>query len=147
MLAGPALASDRPVDLLSQGDPSIGADGTVTTGDPCDSITAYEPASDVAYHPGVDVDGNPVAPADLDGGSGSILGPDHEYSVDVALPLSDVTDTTHGSGAERVADSDVNIGKVTVRDGKVYFNGQLISDERAHALAEACAKRQAAPAE
>ncbi len=124
------------------------ADGPITVGgDPCESLTSYEPAPDVAYQPGVDAEGNPVAPADLDGGSGSILKPDREYRVDVTVPLSDVTNTSDGSGAARVADSDVNIGTVTVRDGKVYFDGQLIGDESQHALAEACAKRQARPAE
>lgn len=141
------LADEKPVDLLGEGDPSIGADGTVTVGDPCEALTLHEPAPDVAYQPGLDAEGNPVAPADLEGGGGSIVGPDHAYDINLTTPLSEVTDTSPGTGAERVKDSELYIGKVTVRGGKVYFNGQLIGDEGAHALAEACARRQAKPAE
>src|SRR5215475_7077827 len=35
----------------------------------CDRLVNHEPAPDVAYQPGVDVHGKPVAPADLGGGS------------------------------------------------------------------------------
>ena len=39
------------------------------TADDCANIVAYTPSDDVAYQPAVDVDGNAVAPADLDGWS------------------------------------------------------------------------------
>lgn len=42
---------------------------TVTTQD-CREIVTHVPADDVTYMPGVDVNGNAVAPADLGGGYG-----------------------------------------------------------------------------
>lgn len=137
--SGSAVAAD----LLSAGDPSIAADGTVTIGDPCDSLSLYRPAPDVAYQPGIDAEGNPVAPADLDGSSGSLIGPDHQYTIDLTLPLGDAVDTPAGSGVRRVKNSDLGIGKVTVQDGQAYFDGKPMSREDEHALAAACAKRQA----
>lgn len=114
---------------------------TVMVGDPCDAFTVYEPAPDVAYQPGIDADGNPVEPADVDGSSPPLLEPDHQYRVDLTLPLGDAIDTPPGSGAERVKDSYIAIGQVTVRDGRAYFNDQPLDDESEHALAVACAQR------
>src|SRR5690606_14696963 len=48
----------------------LGAAGsaiTVKEGD-CRLLVKHVPSPDVAYRPGVDVNGDPVAPADLDGG-------------------------------------------------------------------------------
>ena len=132
------------VSALAVGQDPVAPDAdTVELGDPCDAFSVYEPAPDVAYQPGVDVEGNPVVPADIEGSSPPLLGPDHEYRVDLTLPLGDAVDTPLGSGAERVKDSDIAIGKVTVRDGRTYFNGQPLDDESEHALAVACARRQA----
>ena len=138
-----AIGAEQSADLLSQGEPSISPDETVTTGDPCDAVSDYQPAPDVADQAGVDVDGNPVTPADLDDGPRSLFGANYEHNVALVLPLKDATDAGPGTGAERVADSDVSVGQVAVRDGKVYFGDQLIGDQGAQALAQACAMRKA----
>lgn len=113
---------------------------TITVGDPCDALEPYEPAPDVAYKPGVDVDGNAVAPADVPG-SDSLIGPDHEYKIPLEVPLDQATDTSSGSGVEAVAGSDIQVGELTVVGNDVTFNGQPV-DPNAHALSEACARRQ-----
>jgi hypothetical protein len=132
------------VSALAVGqDPVVTDADTIELGDPCDAFSIYVPGPDVAYQPGVDVEGNPVVPADDESSSPPLLGPDHEYRVDLTLPLGDAVETPPGSGAERVKDSDLAIGNVTVRDGRIYFNGQPLDDESEHALAVACARRQA----
>ncbi|MGD9535767.1 MAG: hypothetical protein AB7P52_02865 [Alphaproteobacteria bacterium] len=139
------MAADA--DLLAQGDPSIGADGTVFVGDPCQSVTIHEPDPDVAYQPGIDVDGNPVAPAELGGASEPLVGPGHEYRIDLTTPLGDALSGPAGSGVDFVEDSEIGIGEVTVREGRVYFNGRPLDDQDEHARAEACAALQARQAD
>ena len=44
---------------------SLGAQTITVAPSACQALTAHTPADDAAYRPGVDVDGNTVAPADL----------------------------------------------------------------------------------
>lgn len=118
-------------------------DAEITVGDPCEGLAPHEPAPDVAYQPGVDVEGNPVAPADV-AGSDPLLGPDHEYRIPLEVPLEDVTDLDGGgSGVDLIGNNNVRVGDVSIVGEDVLFNGQPLGDQSAHALAEACARRQA----
>lgn len=114
----------------------------ITVGDPCEGLAPYEPAPDVAYQPGVDVEGEAVAPADV-AGSDPLVGPDHKYEIPLEVPLGEATELSAGSGAEQVGDSNIRVGDITVVGDDVLFNGQPLGDESAHAVAEACARRQA----
>ena len=49
----------------------------VISGQDCQRLVRHVPAPDVAYKPGVDVHGKPVAPADLPGSAGGYQLPDH----------------------------------------------------------------------
>ena len=118
-----------------------GAEGTLSVGDPCEGLAQYEPAPDVAYKPGVDVEGNAVAPADLPGAD-PLIGPEHEYKSLLEVPLEEVTDTSSGSGVEAVAGSNIQVGELTVVGDDVTFNGRPLDDPDTHAVAEACARRQ-----
>lgn len=118
-----------------------GSGGTITVGDPCEGLAPYELAPDVAYQPGVDVEGNAVAPADLPGAE-SLIGPEHEYKIPLEVPLDEATDTSSGSGVEAVAGSDIRVGDVTVVGDDITFNGRPLDDPSDHAVAEACARRQ-----
>ena len=116
--------------------------------DECAAITAHEPADDVAYEPGVDVDGNAVAPADLDA-SGRI-----DYSADdIVISIGNPLVATAGVVGDQAAfiaaggridtfGAESSVGSITLRDGEVYFNGRRITDNEARAIAEACAERQ-----
>jgi len=140
-----AMAADT--DLLAQGDPAVGADGTVVVGDPCQSVTIHEPDPGVAYQPGVDVDGNAVAPAELGGASEPLVGPEHEYRIDITTRLGDALSGPAGSGVDFVEDSEIGIGEVTVREGRAYFNGRPLDAQDEHARAAACAALQAGRAD
>lgn len=98
----------------------------------CAWLVAHHPAPDVAYQPGVDVRGQEVAPADLNGS-------------DIELPEVLVIDLTVDL-ADRLgipADPDnfqaeLEIGTVELRDGRVYLNDEPIGDEAQAALAVQC---------
>jgi hypothetical protein len=130
-------------DLPARGDPSIGAGGTAIIDDPCQSVAIHEPDPGVAYQPGVDADGNPVAPADLGGTPDSLLGPEHAYRIDLTTRLGDALSGPVGSGVDFVDKSEIGIGEVTVEGGRVYFNGRPLDNGGEHARAEACAALQA----
>ena len=110
----------------------------------CARVVAHSPAPDVAYRPGVDVEGRAVAPADLadnvDPGidAGGV-------AVEIAVPLrafpgvpGDEAKFIAEGGAIDRFEATASIGAVTVRGGLVYFNGRLISSPERELLAAAC---------
>lgn len=112
-----------PVMMLNRGD--------------CERIgTVYRPAPDVAYKPGVDVHGRPVAPADLPNGYEDVL-PDQ-----VVIPLTVPLRRYAPQAPADVAGSDVYAGAVTVdlASGKVSLNGRPLEPDDGQALAQACAR-------
>ena len=104
----------------------------------CDRLVRHEPAPDVAYQPGVDVHGRPVAPADLNGGSQIEL-PDVIY-----IPIEVLIQGKYGIPANSVLyDATALVGVVSVRGNQVYFEDKLLSDPEVAALEAACRDRSA----
>ena len=96
-------------------------------------VVKHEPAPDVTYQPGVDVHGNAVAPADLNGGSQLKL-PDVIY-----IPLEVLIQDKYGIPANSVLyEAKAQVGVVAVRGDKVYYEDQLLNDPETVALEEAC---------
>ena len=125
-----------------------GAALITVTADECAAITAHEPADDVAYQPGVDVNGNAVAPADLDT-SGRIDYDADDIVISIGNPLvatagvvGDQTAFVAAGGRIDTFGADSSVGSITLRNGEVYFNGRRITDNERRAIAEACAERQ-----
>lgn len=107
----------------------------------CSQLARHVAANDVAYQPGVDVSGNAVAPADLEG-SGQITMPET-----VIIPLTLDLASRLGIPPEGNADylarpviGDVAIGA----DGRVTFNGMPLTSEAQHELAQKCQRVGAA---
>ena len=102
----------------------------------CEQLVRHEPAPDVAYQPGVDVHGRPVAPADLGGGSQIAL-PDVIY-----IPIEVLVQDRFGIPANSVLyDATALVGVVSVKGNQVYFEDQLLGDPEVAALEEACRER------
>ncbi len=102
----------------------------------CRAVVVHEPAPDVAFTPGVDVRGRPVAPADLPG-TVRIEVPD-EVVIPITIDLARRLGIPHA-----LFEADAYVGTVTVVDGRPYFDGQPLFDADQAALAAAC--RQAFP--
>jgi hypothetical protein len=102
----------------------------------CQRLVSHEPAPDVAYQPGVDVHGRPVAPADLGGGQ-QIQLPDVIY-----IPIEVLIQDKYGIPANSVLyDATALVGVVSVRGNQVYFEDQPLTDPEIVALEEACRDR------
>jgi hypothetical protein len=107
---------------------------TITKAD-CDRLVEHRPAPDVAYQPGVDVNGTPVAPADLNGGI--------QIAVPETIRIPITVDLFNRFGIPANPNSfeaEAEVGVVTYRDGRAYFNGQPLQDDAAAELSALCQK-------
>ncbi|MFC4350762.1 hypothetical protein ACFOW6_04305 [Fodinicurvata halophila] len=106
-------------------------DLTITRQD-CRLLQPYEAEAgqDPAYKPGEDVDGNPVAPADLNGGTGFRI-PD---SFSFPLEVTPFPDSAFSSSA-------IRLGRIRVgSDGRVFWNGKSLSERDRYLVAQECRK-------
>lgn len=107
--------------------------------DDCRQIVSHVPADDVAYVPGVDVNGNAVVPADLGGGYG-ITAPD-EVNIDIRLDLAErlgLGGDDFSSGASALLSGEGVVGRVTVRGNDIYWNDEKLARDSYAALSAAC---------
>ncbi|MBI4182626.1 MAG: hypothetical protein HY521_01355 [Proteobacteria bacterium] len=110
------------------------ADTIITVSrDECDRVVRHTPAPDVTYKPGVDVYGRQVAPADLGGGSQIEL--PKEFTIDLAVDITDRFGVPAPAGRY---EGKIPVGKVTVREGRVLFNGKEIGPEERLRIEAAC---------
>jgi hypothetical protein len=101
----------------------------------CARLVNHQPAPDVAYQPGVDVHGRPVAPADLAGQQ--IQLPDVIY-----IPIEVLVQDKYGIPANSVLyDATALVGVVSLRGNQVYFEDQPLGDPEVAALEQACRDR------
>ena len=105
----------------------------------CDSVVEHKAAADVAYQPGVDVDGNAVVPADLNGGMTAV---DNTLLYPIRVPLQIDVAEYLGVDLSAVANGALDLNQTQVgyvelqEDGRVFYNGQDLTSR----LADACAK-------
>jgi hypothetical protein len=102
----------------------------------CSRITKYVAEQDVTYNPGVDVRGNPVAPADLD--EQKIKIPDTIY-INLAIPFKDLLNNYN----PKFKNAEVYVGVIeyNIGSGKMLYNGQELSDPALNAIAQECQKK------
>jgi hypothetical protein len=107
---------------------------TITvTRESCNRVVAYQPSPDVAYQPGVDVNGNEVASANYDNG------PQIVVPKEIVIPIEvDLQQRAGRSTTDRKYDSNAQIGVVSYRDGKVFYNGKPLQGENQTKVAAAC---------
>jgi hypothetical protein len=128
-----ALAAAPPA-LPPPGGASVSSDGrVVVSSKACAEVVAHVPDAGVAYTPGVDVNGNAVAPADLPD-SGSPITADN-FPIFLTLDLKkkfQVPDSAKLFKLQAV------VGLITIQGNQVFFNGQPIAPGEASLLAAAC---------
>ena len=100
----------------------------------CRRLNVHVPEPDVAYRPGVDVNGRPVTPADL-GGAPALAIPE-TVTIEIEVDLQDRFGIPANSNLFK---GDAKIGTVEVdRDGRARFNGQPLQDEEQLELTRRC---------
>lgn len=98
----------------------------------CRWVRRHEPAADVEYRPGVDVNGSRVAPADLPGEGGIDL------SAGFEIGITDDIARRFGVPLRRTGEAELRIGTVTVEGGRVLFNGRPVGSEAERELIALC---------
>jgi hypothetical protein len=108
----------------------------VVTREMCSQLSVqYQPAPDVAYRPGTDVDGRPVVPADLPNSGASYGGLGSATSTDILIA------PRAGGLNQRGVIGETYVGRVTVDpSGHVAINGQPIGPQDQTALRDLCAR-------
>ncbi len=120
--------------------PAFAADKTPPV-DPvlCKALTKHVPNADVAYQPGVDVHGKPVAPADLEGAAQIKL--PEEISIPLTADLFSFLQLDQSKFPfNALPRNDINLGTLTVRGDKVFHNGKTLTDAQQDNLAVLCLK-------
>ena len=113
----------------------------ITQTSKCRIAERHVPDADVAYQPGEDVvNGNPVTPADLNGGAAAISVP-QEFDIEIDAPLDQ---SVSGSQGQPLFQPRAKIGKVTVSelegDAAIAFNGQPLYRTPPGAPSPECAR-------
>jgi len=140
---GLAIATSVPLAVFA-------ADSVIVSAEDCRQLVEATPDADVAYKPGVDVNGDPVAPADLNGGYPNMV-PDEitiPIGVDLADRLGRARARQHGNLNPTTADrpllpyaGQAAIGTVTVRGNEAFWNDQPLAPQDQAVLAKACRER------
>jgi len=104
----------------------------------CDALVKHTPAPDVNYQPGVDVDGNPVAPADLPGQPQIKMPEKFDIPITVSLSKALNLSTSGYPGSVLGEGTETTLGTFTVDGDKVSFNGQPLTDQQQDNLAVLC---------
>ncbi|MBO0335015.1 hypothetical protein J0X12_15420 [Sneathiella sp. CAU 1612] len=102
----------------------------------CERIVKYTADPDVTYKPGVDVHGKSVAPADLNDNQVKI--PDQIF-IELSLPFKDLLKNYN----PKLENAEVYVGTVEydIASGRLFFNGQELTDPAENAIAKECRKR------
>jgi hypothetical protein len=110
----------------------------IVTPEICRSLTQYVPPPDVTYTPGVDVNGNPVAPADLPGDT--TWKPPQNFEFSVILNPFNPSGTARSAAAKRFSNTQMPVAKIHIdlATGEVTLDGKPIGESDAAAIAAAC---------
>jgi hypothetical protein len=113
---------------------AVSKDGqVVVSAKACAEVIAHVPDTGVAYTPGVDVNGQPVAPADLPASNPPV----NLDTFPIFLTL-DLKKRFQIPAAAKLFKPEAVVGLITIQGNQVFFNGQPIGTGEANLLAAAC---------
>ena len=117
------------------------------TGDACANAVAATPSPDLAYTPGVDVNGKAVAPADPGSGAGAGLpgGGAVTPPSDITIPLQlNLKNALHLPNNSNLTSPQAIVGTIEVKNGVTTYNGQPISQDAQAEIEAACRQTRTA---
>lgn len=127
--------------LEAAGDSTVRASTITVTATDCQRLVRHQPSADVAYKPGVDVNGNAVAPADLPG-SVTIKTPT-EVTFDVTYDLLSNYGVASDTALAPRGQAVVGTVNYDLLSGALTFNGERLDNAEVAALADLCRAAEA----
>jgi hypothetical protein len=107
---------------------------TISVTTVCSQLAQYSAQPGTEFKPGVDVNGNPVAPADIDAPVPPIAYP---VQIPIEVDILRLIEVDLPAQVEDSMEMDASVAYVTLEeDGRVFYNGQDISDQVTHACKE-----------
>jgi hypothetical protein len=104
--------------------PAIAQTVSVTT--LCSQLVAHTPGEDVEFKPGVDAQGNPITPADINAPIEAIAYP---IQIPIEIDIVKLLDLELPPGIESSTEMNAAVAFLSVeKDGRVFYNGQDVSD-------------------
>lgn len=106
-------------------------------------VIAHKPRGNIAYTPGIDVAGQPVAPADLPGSKHFDIGKSVTISIDLPLrkyaPHFPKSPHKNNYIRDAVKDSSIHTGEIQIaEDNSVWINGEPVHDEVLDKIDQEC---------
>jgi hypothetical protein len=135
LLTGPTLAES--VSTPPPGGVVKAPDGgLVISSQTCATLPGDSGVPSADYQPGVDVNGNAVAPADLPpsniSGGGTSSPAIENFPIEIDQNIAGKFNLPPGASPKAI------LGYVTVRGNQAYFNGQPLNADQSAALNQAC---------
>jgi hypothetical protein len=129
-----ATTAATPPPSPPPGGVAVSKDGqVVVSAKACAEVIAHVPDAGVAYTPGVDVNGQSVAPADLPANAPPV----NLDNFPIFLTL-DLKKKFQIPDAAKLFKPEAVVGLITIQGNQVFFNGQPIGTGEANLLAAAC---------
>lgn len=104
----------------------------------CTALATYDDKGDADYVEGLDTQGEPVVPADLNDAPKLEL---ERIYIPITVDLAE----RFGLGFTAGLEADALIGVLQLNEDTLYFNDQKISDTQSHAIATECARQRKTP--
>jgi hypothetical protein len=106
----------------------------------CQALTKHTPEANVAYQPGVDVQGKAVAPADLASSNPLQMPSTINFPLTISLAKALKLDPTQYPYNQLGSGTEASLGMITVEADRVSFNGKPLTDTQQDNLAVLCLK-------
>ncbi len=113
----------------------VSADTVEVSRESCSRLTRHIPDASVAYQPGIDSRGRPVATADY--GSGSAIELPERFQIPITVDLADRFGIPKRGDANYTGRIQVGLVEVD-RRGRATFNGRPLGDQAEDELARLC---------
>ena len=137
--AGVALQISGMLPAASAQTPEIAGSTEISISDEaCRRLVRHVPDADVAYKPGVDVRGNPVATADLPGTN--ILKLPDVIQFDLTIDVLSDYGVDDDSPLSPIGEASIGVVRFDLLSGALTFNGEPLGDPEEAVLAAACRK-------
>lgn len=103
----------------------------------CRVLVEHFPEKSIEYKSGVDVHGNPVVPADLPNNNSFHI--QEVISIPLTAGLFEVLAfSTESYPFNTMKRTDINLGLLTLKNGKVFYNEQPLTNEQHNRLIALC---------